>query len=154
MCQLLRACLRRASECVAGVAAIEFAIIAPVLVLAVLCTVDLGLAIYRKMQVENAARAGAEYALLNGFSTTVISSAVMQATGLSGINASPAPTQFCGCASNSGISTIDCSSTCAGGIAPGTYVSVSAQATYTTIVPYPVIANSFTFTAQSTMRLQ
>jgi len=154
MRDLLRGYLRRARDCIAGVAAIEFAMVGPVLVIAVICTADLGLAIYRKMQVENSARAGAEYALLNGFNTTAISSAVMQATSSSGISASPVPSEFCGCASTSGISAVACSSTCAGGAAPGTYVSVSAQATYTTIVPYPVIANSFTFTAQSTMRLQ
>jgi len=154
MRDLLRGYLRRARDCIAGVAAIEFAMVGPVLVIAVICTADLGLAIYRKMQVENSARAGAEYALLNGFNTTAISSAVMQATSSSGISASPVPSEFCGCASTSGISAVACSSTCAGGVAPGTYVSVSAQATYTTIVPYPVIANSFTFTAQSTMRLQ
>jgi Flp pilus assembly protein TadG len=146
--------LRRAKDCTSGVAAIELAIIAPVLVVAVICTADLGLAVYRKMQVQNAARAGAEYALINGFTASSISNAVTQATSFSGISSSPAPFEFCGCASSTGIITASCSSTCTGGVVPGTYVTVSAQGTYTTIVQYPMIPNSFTFAAQSTMRLQ
>jgi Flp pilus assembly protein TadG len=137
-----------------AVAAIEFAIIAPVLVLALICTADLGQGIYRKMQVENAAQAGAEYAVVHGFAASSISNAVTQATSFSGINSSPAPFQFCGCASDTGITTADCSSTCTGGVASGTYVTVSAQGTYIPILRYPLIPDSFTFASQSTVRLQ
>jgi Flp pilus assembly protein TadG len=151
---VVRKLLAKAKTCTAGVAAIEFAIAAPILVLVMFCTTDLGLGIYRKMQVENAAQAGAEYAVLYGFAASSISSAVTQATSFSDISASPAPSQFCGCASDTGVTTADCSSTCTGGIAPGTYVTVSAQATYTTILHYPVIPDSFIFAAQSTVRIQ
>ncbi len=66
----------KGQNAVAGSAAIEFAIIAPVLVLALICTADLGLGIHRKMQVENAAQAGVEYAVVYGFTTRSISNAV------------------------------------------------------------------------------
>jgi hypothetical protein len=49
-------------------------------VLALICTVDLGLGINRKMQVENAAQAGAQYAVVHGFAASSISNAVTQAT--------------------------------------------------------------------------
>ncbi|MFB9267718.1 TadE/TadG family type IV pilus assembly protein, partial [Bradyrhizobium erythrophlei] len=44
-----------------GAAAIEFGVLVPVLALMVVSVTDIGLAIYRKMQVENAAQAGVEY---------------------------------------------------------------------------------------------
>jgi Flp pilus assembly protein TadG len=144
----------KSEKAVAGLAAIEFAIIAPVLVLALICTADLGLGIYHKMQVENAAQAGAEYAVVHGFTASAITAAVTQATSFSGISASPAPIQFCGCASTAGVTSANCSSTCTGGVAAGTYVTVSAQGTYTTILHYPTMPTSFTFASQSTVRLQ
>jgi Flp pilus assembly protein TadG len=143
----------KADDC-RGVAAIEFALVGPMLVVMMVCTVDLGSGIFRKMQVQNAAQAGAIYAALHGFTASSISTAVTSATSFSGISASPAPSQYCGCASNTGITTIDCTSTCTGGSTPGTYVTVSAQGVYATILPYPLLPESFTLTAQSTMRIQ
>jgi Flp pilus assembly protein TadG len=143
-----------AEEGCRGAISIEFAIFAPTLVLMLVCVLDLGMGIYRKMQVQNAAQAGAAYAVLHGFTVSSIENAVTSATSFSGVSASPAPSEFCGCASTSGVATATCSSTCSGGSSPGTYVTVSAQATYTTILPYPVVPNSYTLTAQSTVRLQ
>ena len=139
----------------AGMAAVEFAFVAPVLVAIIVCTGDLGLAFYRKMQVQNAAQAGAQYVALHGFTdATSISAAVTGATTFSGISASPAPTQFCGCPSTSGVTSTSCTSTCTGGSSPGKYVTVSAQASYTTLISYPGIPSSFTFRAQPTVRVQ
>jgi Flp pilus assembly protein TadG len=137
-----------------GVAAIEFAVMAASLVLMMVCVVDIGMGFYRKMQVQNAAQAGAQYALLYGFEASSIANAVTGATSFSGISASPAPTKYCGCASTSGITSLSCSSTCADGSTPATYVSVSAQGTYDTILPYPLIPNSFALTEKSVVRVQ
>ena len=68
--------------------------------------------------------------------------------------ASPPPSQYCGCATSTGISPIVCGSTCPGGAIYGTYVNVSAQGAYTTIVPYPLIANSFSLAAQASVRVE
>ena len=136
-----------------GTIAIEFAIIGPALVLMMACTVDLGMGIYRKMQVQNAAQAGAEYAIAHGFTSSIVN-AVTNATSFSGIAASPAPSQFCGCPSSSGVTAITCNSTCSSGAVAGTYVTVSAQGTYDTILSYPLIPSSFLFAAQSTVRIQ
>jgi Flp pilus assembly protein TadG len=141
-------------EGVRGVSAVEFSLIAPILIAATVGTVDLGMGFYRKLQVQSAAQAGAQYAELNGFNANNISSAITNATAYSGISASPTPTQFCGCASASGISVVACGSQCPGAIPAGTYVTASAQSTYTTIIPYPMIPNSRTLSAQSTVRIQ
>jgi Flp pilus assembly protein TadG len=149
-----RAFLGRRDEATAGAASIELAIIAPVIVLALICTFDLGFGIYRSMQVESAAQAGAEYAVARGYSPDGVTKAVANATSFTGITANPAPFQFCGCASASGVTAIDCGRTCPDGTAAGTYVTVSAQGSYNTFIPYPMFPNTYTFAAQSTVRTQ
>jgi Flp pilus assembly protein TadG len=146
--------IMRAARDTAGAAAIEFGIIVPVLTLMVIAVTDLGTGIYRRMQVEDAAQAAAQYAIRNGFDATAISNAVASATNNSAITASPAPLQFCGCASATSISTVSCGTTCPSGAKAGTYATVSAQVTYNTTLNYGVAPRSYTFNAQSTVRLQ
>lgn len=137
-----------------GAAAAEFALVVPLLALMVILSVDIGMGVFSKMQVEDAAQAGAQYAILHGFDSTSISSAVTSATNNSGISASPAPSQFCGCPSLTGVTSTSCSSICSTGNAPGTYVTVSAQGSYSTLVNYAIVPTNYTFNAQSTVRLQ
>lgn len=137
-----------------GIAAVEFGLMAPLLAIALICTVDLGLGVYRKMQVQNAAQAGAEYALTHGFLGASIKSATTSATSYSAIQATPDPVQFCGCPSANGVIGATCGSTCPGGSQAGTYIRVSAQATYSTLIPYPSLPSSYVFSAQSTVRMQ
>jgi len=151
----VRALLLRSAKDQSGLSGIEFAIIAPLLALTFIVTVDVGLGVYTKMEVEAAVQAGAEYAALNGFNSTNITSAVSNATNVSGLTVTPAPNQFCGCPSTSGVATATCGSTCASGEAAGSYVNVGAQATYTTILSYPsIVSSSYTFSSQSTVRVK
>ena len=149
----LRRLLARAAGDEAGVAAVEFAMLVPVLVLMVMATADIGLGIYRKMQVEQAAQAGAEWAIRNGFDADGISNAVTSATNAQ-VAVSPAPSQFCGCATSSGISAASCGTPCPSGAQAGTYATVSAQMTYTTTLNYGVAPSTYNFNVQSTVRLQ
>lgn len=137
-----------------GVSAVEFAILAPMLIFMAVATTDLGMGFYRRMQVESAAQAGAQYAMLHSFDATAISTAVTSATNYTGISASPTPTQFYGCPSSTGITAASSNSTCSTGNSPGTYVSVSAQATYSTLIAYPGLPNSYNLAATSTARIQ
>ena len=150
----LRNRVRAAAVDIRAVAAIEFAIIVPVLLFMMIAVVDFGMAIYSNMQVQNAAQAGAQYAIAHGFNANSISQAVTSATNLPGITVSAGPTKFCGCPSSAGVTNTACNSICSGGATPGTYVTVSAQGSYTTIVPYPMIPSNFTFTSPSTVRIQ
>lgn len=140
---------------VSGMAAVEFAFLVPILLMLTVCTVDLGLAFYSDMRVENAAQAGSEYATVHGYNAASISSAITSATGLSGLTASPAPTEFCGCPSaGSGVTTVTCGSTCSDGTYAGTYVTSTATATYTTLIHYPMLPSHFTFVDAATARIQ
>lgn len=145
--------LRRFRRDLEGVAAIEFALVVTLLPLLLLCTLDLGLGFFRKMQVQYAAQAGAEYALLHGFNQDSISNAVVSAANSTAVSATPAPSSFCGCAAATAITTTSCSSKC-GTSAAAIYVSVSAQSTYTPFFRYPLLPQSFTLTAQSQVRIK
>ena len=112
-----------------------------------------GMAVYQQMQVQDAAQAGAQYAMAHGWNSSSIQSAVMSATALS-VSASPAPSKTCGCPDGSSVSAATCGSTCSDGQKAGTYVTVGAQATYTPLFPYPTMGNSVTLSAQTTARIQ
>lgn len=137
-----------------GASAVEFAIIAPMLIVILVPLIDLGLGFYQQMQVEDAAQAGAQYAMAHGWNSDAIQSAVTNATPLGAVSATPAPARSCGCPSGTSVSAADCGSTCDDGQSARTYVTVSAQATYTTLIPYPTIGNSIILTAQSSVRVQ
>lgn len=136
-----------------GVAAVEFSIVVPLLTLMVIAIADIGFAVFRKAQVEDAAQAGVEWAIRNGFDSNGISNAVTSASNAS-IIASPAPAQFCGCATTSSISAVACGTPCPDGTLAGTYATVSAQLTYNTTLNYGVAPVTYVFGSQSTVRLQ
>jgi Flp pilus assembly protein TadG len=138
-----------------GVAAVELAITLPVLAAMIVPIADLGLGLHAKIEVMDAVEAGAQYAVLHGFDEpSAVESAVTNATSLTSISVTPAPTESCGCASGTTISAVACGNTCPNGHPAGTYVTVNAQATYSPILHYPVLGSSVTLTAQQTVRIQ
>jgi Flp pilus assembly protein TadG len=145
------AALFRARE---GNAALEFSIAAPILVVIFVPLIDIGMAVYQQMQVQDAAQAGAQYAMAHGWNSSAIQTAVTSATALASVSASPAPAKSCGCPDDSSVGAAACGSTCPDGRAAGTYVTVNAQATYTPLLPYPVLGTSVTLAAQATARIQ
>jgi Flp pilus assembly protein TadG len=137
-----------------GNAAIEFAIATPILIGLLVPVADLGMAFSQQLQVQQAAQAGAQYALLHGYNSTAISNAVTAGTTLSSVTAAPTPTQSCGCPSGTAITAATCASTCANGETAGTYVFVNAQSPYTPALPYSVLGTALTLTAQAAVRVQ
>jgi Flp pilus assembly protein TadG len=138
-----------------GVAALEFGIFVPLLLIMIVGTVELGLSMYQAMQVNNAVESGALYAMKQGtsFNASNIAAAVVAASSVTGLTASPAPTTFCGCAATAGITvSANCATPCSNGNTPGTYVKVNASIPHATI-----LTNSFglpsTFTAISIVRV-
>ena len=137
-----------------GTAGIEFAIAAPVLVAILIPLTDLGMAIYQQMQVKGAAQAGAQYAMAHGWNSNNIQGAVTRATTLPTLTATPAPAKSCGCPNGTAVVAAACGANCTNGQPVGTYVTVGAQATYTPLIPYPVVGSSMTLSAQATARIQ
>jgi Flp pilus assembly protein TadG len=152
----LKPTLRRAAG---GNAAVEMALISPLLVVLLTATIELGLGFYQAMQAQEAAEAGAMYAAINGTgSLTAIETAVTSANGATGLTASPAPVLFCGCPSAAGvISQASCTTPlCASNAAPGHYVTVSATITLTNLISSSYLNLSIpkTFVGTSVIRTQ
>jgi Flp pilus assembly protein TadG len=136
-----------------GTAAMEFGLAIPIFLILTVGTVEIGFAVFEGMQVTNSVEAGALYAVKNGFDVTGISNAVANATGTAGITAAPAPTQFCGCPSTTGIVTATCGAACASGGTAGTYVQVNGTYTHQTILGTPTFGLPTTLTAKSIVRI-
>lgn len=137
-----------------GAAAVEFALMAPLLVSFIAPIADIGMRVYAQMQVEIAAQAGARYAVLHGWNSTNIQSAIVNATGFTTITATPSPTTSCGCASGTTIAVATCGTTCASGETVGTYVTVGAQAPFVPLFPLPTIGVAGTLSSQATVRIK
>jgi Flp pilus assembly protein TadG len=137
-----------------GAAAVEFALIAPMLVIFLAPIADLGMQTYASQQVEIAAQAGARYAILKGYDSVAIQNAVTNATAFTTITATPAPSTSCGCPSGTAIATANCGDPCPNGASAGNYVTVSAQMAFTPLFPIPVIGQPSTLSSQAVVRVQ
>jgi Flp pilus assembly protein TadG len=140
-----------------GASAVEFALIAPMLLLLLAGVIDFSQYILQTMQVRAAAQAGADYAQRNGFNVTAIQNAVASATTLptSGSDALvvSTPTQASQCLDKTGALVPATGPTCPAGGPAGTFVAVSAQKPFTPILNWP----GFSFAqirGQSTVRIQ
>lgn len=142
-----------------GATLVEFAFAAPLLAMLLIGMIDLSMYISARLAVERAARAGAEYATINGYNSTGVSDAVVNATTvhasyLSAIAASPAPQTMCACPDPvAGLSVKVCGSQCSPGLVAGTYVKASASATFTPLFPWPGMASAQQLSANSIVRI-
>jgi len=141
-----------------GNAAVEFAIIAPVLLGLLVPTADFGLYIYDKMQLNLAAQAGMEYAARNGWVPAGIQQAAINASPSLNLTAqNVSASQFCGCPSGNTIAQQNCNDLNTGqqahcGNNPanplvGTYVNVTTTFQYNTLFHYPGIPDSQTLSS-------
>lgn len=119
--------LRRFFGNVAGAAAVEFALVAPILVLGVLSTADLGFEISARMEVDQGLRAGAEAAIDDPGEAAVTAAVVAAETGAGGAAETTwAVTRFCACA-EARETELSCYSTCANNTPTSIYYRLSGQ---------------------------
>jgi Flp pilus assembly protein TadG len=154
----------RWTRCTDGIAAVEFALMAPLLLILLTGAGEIGIAAVQKMQLQAAVEAGELYALKhppqlppnNQPGLTAIDSAVTS-SGPSGITKNGGATSFCGCPTTSGTAGIvsqgNCTTVCSDGKPPSYYVTVNAAITHNTLLPY-LNLNLATLTASSTVRVQ
>jgi Flp pilus assembly protein TadG len=150
-----------------GMSAVEFGLAAPIFLAALSPVIDIGMAFSHQIRVNQAVEAGAQYAAMNPYNggtwSTNVQSAVTNATTMS---VSPTVgSQTCGCpnSTNTAIISHDTVTTCGtqnggtactDGSAPGYYVTISAQSTYTTVMPYSILGTSTTLSSQAVVRIQ
>lgn len=139
-----------------GVSAVEFSLIAPVLVLGGFATVDAGMAVYEEMMITQTLRSGAHLAIQAESEAQVL--AVLQAlasenfTVASGTPAvgelSAAVTSYCICPDATG-TPVACTSICTGGGAPNRFYSLSASKQFTGVMlPAMTLSGSIDVIAQ------
>jgi Flp pilus assembly protein TadG len=153
---------RRIAAAKGGNAAVEFGLIAPVLLGLLVPVADYGVYIYDDMQLHLAAQAGMEYAAHFGYDPTGITNATINAATPLDLTANDVTvTQFCGCpdANYNVVVTPNCS----GNTVPrphcnndpaqpivGVYVNVTATYQYHTLVNYPGTPPSQTISSGAT----
>jgi len=123
-----------------------------------LVTTDIARAFYMQAEVENAARAGAQYGSRSpttAVDTTGISTyAANDAANVSGLTVS---SSTCTCPPSGGslpTGVTACPSSYCTNSPESTYVQVNTSATFTTVVPYPGIPNTYTIQGQAIMQVQ
>ncbi|HEV2551362.1 MAG TPA: TadE/TadG family type IV pilus assembly protein [Stellaceae bacterium] len=152
------ATMRRGAASKDGNAAVEFAIIAPVLVGLLVPIADYGLYIYDQMQLNLAAQAGMEYAARNGWVPAGIQQAAINASPTLNLTAqNVSSSEFCGCPSGTSITVQNCNDPNTGQQAHcgnnaanplvGTYVNVTTTFQYNTLFHYPGIPDSQTLSS-------
>lgn len=151
-----------------GATAIEFAFVAGILALMTLGIIDYGRAFWYRMEVQNAAQAGADWAQYNAFNCGVstcnngvpsgLQNAVTFATGLpqSAVNYAVSASTggfTCGCPDGNGGMTnaVQCGASCGvGGTATG-YATVTVSYNYTPFFPqWPGLGPVTTLTGSAT----
>ena len=101
-------------QCEKGVAAVEFAMIAPVLLLLLIGTIDYGMFINSKMKLQDLSRSVAQYVVQGGNDDNVMEEIIQTSNfyakaQAAGQTITVITEQMCECANGN---NVDCSSTC------------------------------------------
>ncbi|MDE2517176.1 MAG: pilus assembly protein [Rhodospirillales bacterium] len=143
-----------------GVAALEFALVMPVLLIMLGGVVDFGLVMLARSQLASAVTQGAEYAMATGSSVSPssIRTMVQSASPLAGVTATVTPSSGAACYCVTGtplaLSSHICTSACPDGSSPGVYLTIKAQYTYQPILPFYSALAATTLSEQAQVRLQ
>lgn len=138
-----------------GLAAMELAMLSPIVIVMVVCTIDVGRLALAKTWTQYAAAAGAQYAVQKGFDSQAISAAIQAATSSKSVLASPTPGMMCGCPGETGITPATCGQKCpASARDAGSYVTVTASYAFKPIFRVPVVSYPEQVTSQSIVRIQ
>ncbi len=164
--------VRRARLGNSGAAAIEFALVAPMLALLLTGGFDFGRALFEQLRVTAAARAGAQYAIRGSAywpTTTAADTGIVTAAcndaGASPTVATTTPMTCTYAGSTPALSvtasectypggTTTCSTATCTSCVSGTYVKVLVSESFSTLVNYPFVQSPFTITGQSLIRVQ
>lgn len=139
---------------------VEVAVALPLLIVIVIGTTDLARVYYMAIELQNAARAGAQYGAQNvvtAADTTVMkSTAVAAAVNINTVSAFATENCFCASDSNPQVSSVACSGTCSSGQHVVVSVTVTAASTFSLIAFYPMpgIPHSFSVFRGATLRAQ
>ena len=130
-----------------GAAAVEFAIMVPVIAALVAGLADFGMAMFDKMELTSAARAGAQMALLDSSSSSVIKQVVVDSTDIGITTSDVTTTLACECADGT---SVTCGATCSDSSSNQYYYSVNVSYDHTLLIT----GTTITLTGSATVRTQ
>jgi Flp pilus assembly protein TadG len=154
-----------------GIALVEFTIFTPILIVMSIYIMDFGLYFFNKLEMQNAAQAGTQWAIATG----LYNDSDIQVAAKNAVPAMFLPTQiyvttneFCGCPSSTRVALYDStkpSGICPSGVtcvvgtnteAAGNYVTVTATTVsqYKSFIPYGLFSIDPDITGTSTVRIQ
>lgn len=136
-----------------GQSVAELAVLTPVLIVLLLVAADVGRVFYYGIAVYNAARAGAQYGSQSVI--TAADSAGMQAaakTDASNVSGLSVTASQCTCESSTTVTA--CPSSYCTDSQSATYVLVTTQMTFHTVVPYPGLPSSLPVSSEAIMQVQ
>jgi Flp pilus assembly protein TadG len=137
-----------------GVAGIELALAAPMLVLLMTAGYDFGMILYEQHRLTSAARAGVQYGIQSSSTwtdTTDIAAAVRADANDTSDSLTVTPTT---CTCPGGTNPCSTATTCSGSAVSGTYVKVTVTESYATVITYPFIGSPVTITGQALIRVE
>lgn len=117
-----------------GSAAVEFAIIAPILALLFISLVELGFAIRTRALLGDAAAEGINAISLKGENVAAITSAMKTATGRADMDVSVSAA-FCGCPDGATVVAATCVAICTDGFASRKFLTITATLTRPSVFP-------------------
>ena len=132
-----------------GAAAVEFALLVPVVVVGLTYVADLGRSTFQKIEMESAARAGAQMAIRARANTSAIEQTTVDSTNLTITTNDVSVSNICRCADIDATAT--CGTTCANGDPTQYYTTVTVTKSFThLILPLPdkVLVESVTVRTQ------
>lgn len=137
----------------AGTALVNFAMIAPILIVMLLAIFDYGVGFYDTMALQNAVRAGAQYGTANPNDTAGIIAVATNAAEFDPDDLTVAATRTCGCADGTAIA---CGSTpsCGDGSVKRSFVNVSMSKPHTPILPFTFGPSVSTLSADASLRVE
>ena len=139
-----------------GVAMLELALLAPVLLLLMSGIWDFGNALFQAERLQSAAQAGAEYGVQTA-TTAANLTGIVQAARNDANDTTNSLTitavQTCRCPGST--SAVSCSSsTVCSGSPPNAYIQVTVARNYTTMFTYPFVGNPISISRQAMIRYQ
>ena len=136
-----------------GSSFIETAILVPAMLMLCCGTMDFSRVVFAGIEIAGAARAGVQYGALtpgNSGDTDGMAQAAKTDAADLGSSVTASASNFCTCDG----STVDCSSTCMDGSTPDGYVTVTANYTFNTAIPYPGLPQTVALSRTAKMRVQ
>jgi Flp pilus assembly protein TadG len=150
MRRVLSSLARFRRDCLGSVV-VEFALITPVMLVALIALADYGLMVHQNTQLSEAASAGVRFAMTEGNEDD---DAGIEAAALAalpeGIDAAVTVTRECRCPTGGSIA---CDEECSGEVVPGRYLEVVVQCPFAMIFDYPGIEDVDSLQSHAVVRI-